>query len=154
MRPDDGLDQGEAEPGAAPTVGAALAGLVAPGEPLEGVLHEGRREPRAVVVHVEPVRPHGHGHGGARWGVLAGVGEQVGHGLVQPELVAGHLHRLRYGAVLDLWPAFDRPVYATDFTAAMLTAKRAADDIVDNVALRRMVVGQPFTVGFCMNTFA
>jgi ribonuclease J len=62
-------------------------------------------------------------------------------------LVLTHSHEDHYGAVLDLWPAFDRPVYATDFTAAMLTAKRAADDIVDNVALRRMVVGQPFTVG-------
>jgi ribonuclease J len=62
-------------------------------------------------------------------------------------LVLTHSHEDHYGAVLDLWPAFDRPVYATDFTAAMLSAKRAADDIVDNVALRRMVVGQPFTVG-------
>ena len=57
-------------------------------------------------------------------------------------LVLTHSHEDHYGAVLDLWPAFDRPVYATDFTAAMLSAKRAADDIVDNVALRRMVVGQ------------
>ena len=62
-------------------------------------------------------------------------------------LILTHSHEDHYGAVLDLWPAFDRPVYATDFTAAMLSAKRAADDIVDNVALRRMVVGQPFTVG-------
>ena len=62
-------------------------------------------------------------------------------------LILTHSHEDHYGAVLDLWPAFDRPVYATDFTAAMLTAKRAADDIVDNVALCRMVVGQPFTVG-------
>ncbi len=62
-------------------------------------------------------------------------------------LILTHSHEDHYGAVLDLWPAFDRPVYATDFTAAMLTAKRAADDIVDNVALRRMVVGQPFEVG-------
>ena len=62
-------------------------------------------------------------------------------------LVLTHSHEDHYGAVLDLWPAFDRPVYATDFTAAMLTAKRASDDIVDNVALRRMVTGQPFTIG-------
>ena len=50
-------------------------------------------------------------------------------------LILTHSHEDHYGAVLDLWPAFDRPVYATAFTAAMLTAKRAADDIVDNVAL-------------------
>lgn len=62
-------------------------------------------------------------------------------------LILTHSHEDHYGAVLDLWPAFDRPVYATDFTAAMLTAKRAADNIVDTVAIKRMVIGQPFTVG-------
>jgi len=62
-------------------------------------------------------------------------------------LILTHSHEDHYGAVLDLWPAFERPVYATDFTAAMLTAKRAADNIVESVALRRMVVGQPFAVG-------
>jgi ribonuclease J len=62
-------------------------------------------------------------------------------------LVLTHCHEDHYGAVLDLWPSFDRPVYATDFTASMLAAKRAADDIVDNVSLRRMFVGQPFQLG-------
>jgi ribonuclease J len=62
-------------------------------------------------------------------------------------LVLTHSHEDHYGAVLDLWPGFERPVYATDFTAAMLTAKRAADNIDDDVPLRRMVVGQPFTLG-------
>src|SRR5690606_33069739 len=46
-----------------------------------------------------------------------------------------------------LWPSFDRPVFATAFTAAMLAAKRAADDIVDNVEVRRMTVGKPFQLG-------
>lgn len=62
-------------------------------------------------------------------------------------LVLTHSHEDHYGAVLDLWPAFDRPVYATDFTAMMLAAKRASDNIVADVDVRRMVVGQPFTVG-------
>jgi ribonuclease J len=62
-------------------------------------------------------------------------------------LVLTHSHEDHYGAVLDLWPAFDRPVYATAFTAAMLAAKRAADEIVDNVAVTPMRVGKPFTVG-------
>ena len=61
-------------------------------------------------------------------------------------LVLTHSHEDHYGAVLDLWPAFDRPVYATAFTAAMLAAKRAADEIVDNVAVRPMDVGKPFSV--------
>jgi ribonuclease J len=62
-------------------------------------------------------------------------------------LILTHSHEDHYGAVLDLWPEFDRPVYATPFTAAMLAAKRAADNIVDNVALRPMQVGKPFSLG-------
>ena len=62
-------------------------------------------------------------------------------------LILTHSHEDHYGAVLDLWPAFDRPVYCTAFTAAMLSAKRASDNIVDNVSVRQMQVGKPFTVG-------
>jgi ribonuclease J len=62
-------------------------------------------------------------------------------------LVLTHSHEDHYGAVLDLWPGFDRPVYATAFTAAMLAAKRAADNIVDNVAITPMLPGKPFMVG-------
>jgi ribonuclease J len=62
-------------------------------------------------------------------------------------LILTHSHEDHYGAVLDLWPSFDRPVYATAFTAAMLSAKRAADEIVDNVAVTRMQVGKPFQLG-------
>ena len=62
-------------------------------------------------------------------------------------LILTHSHEDHYGAVLDIWPAFDRPVYATAFTAAMLSAKRASDNIVDDVRVRPMVVGKPFAVG-------
>jgi ribonuclease J len=62
-------------------------------------------------------------------------------------LVLTHSHEDHYGGVLDLWPMFERPVYATPFTAAMLAAKRAADQIVENVEVRPMRVGKPFTVG-------
>jgi len=62
-------------------------------------------------------------------------------------LVLTHCHEDHYGAVLDLWPAFERPVYATAFTSAMLAAKRASDNIVDNVNIRPMQVGKPFTIG-------
>lgn len=62
-------------------------------------------------------------------------------------LILTHSHEDHYGAVLDLWPSFERPVYATAFTAAMLAAKRAADHIVDNVQIKPMQVGKPFTVG-------
>lgn len=62
-------------------------------------------------------------------------------------LILTHSHEDHYGAVLDLWPGFERPVYATQFTAAMLAAKRAGDGIVENVDLTVMRPGQPFTVG-------
>ena len=62
-------------------------------------------------------------------------------------LVLTHSHEDHYGAVLDLWPAFDRPVYATPFTAAMLTAKRESEGIMEDIEIRPMQVGKPFTVG-------
>lgn len=62
-------------------------------------------------------------------------------------LILTHSHEDHYGAVLDLWPGFDRPVFATAFTAAMLAAKRASDNIVDNVAITPMRPGRPFTLG-------
>jgi ribonuclease J len=62
-------------------------------------------------------------------------------------LILTHSHEDHYGAVLDLWPGFDRPVFATPFTAAMLAAKRASDNIVDNVAISIMRPGKPFSLG-------
>lgn len=62
-------------------------------------------------------------------------------------LILTHSHEDHYGAVLDLWPVFDKPVYATPFTAAMLAAKRAGDGIVENVDVTIMQPGKPFTVG-------
>ncbi|HHS83109.1 MAG TPA: ribonuclease J, partial [Devosia sp.] len=62
-------------------------------------------------------------------------------------LVLTHAHEDHYGAVLDLWPAFDRPVFATPFAAAMLRAKRAADGITEHVPLNIIQPGRPFDVG-------
>jgi len=62
-------------------------------------------------------------------------------------LVLTHSHEDHYGAVLDLWPDFARPVYCTGFTAAMLDAKRAANEITADLDLRPMRVGKPFAVG-------
>lgn len=62
-------------------------------------------------------------------------------------LILTHSHEDHYGAVLDLWPVFDKPVYATPFTAAMLAAKRAGDGIVENVDVNIMRPGKAFTVG-------
>ena len=37
-------------------------------------------------------------------------------------LILTHSHEDHYGAVLDLWPGFEKPVFCTPFTAAMLAA--------------------------------
>ena len=90
---DDRGDQGEAE-----AVAALLAGPgtrdVAAGEALEGVVDEVVGEAGAVVVDGEATRVGGDGDGGAGGRVLAGVGQQVRHDLVQALLVAGDLHGL------------------------------------------------------------
>lgn len=62
-------------------------------------------------------------------------------------LILTHSHEDHYGAVLDLWPGFEKPVFATAFTAAMLAAKRASDNIVENVAVTLMRPGMPFQLG-------
>lgn len=62
-------------------------------------------------------------------------------------LVLTHAHEDHYGAVLDLWPGFDRPVYATPFTAAMLEAKRIGNGVTERVEVRKMMPGKPFDVG-------
>lgn len=62
-------------------------------------------------------------------------------------LILTHSHEDHYGAVLDLWPGFEKPVFATPFTAAMLAAKRAGDNIVENVDVTIMTPGKPFELG-------
>lgn len=62
-------------------------------------------------------------------------------------LVLTHAHEDHYGAVLDLWPAFDRPVFATKFAAAMLKAKRAMEGIVEHIDINIFVPGAPFELG-------
>ena len=59
-------------------------------------------------------------------------------------LILTHSHEDHYGAVLDLWPAFDRPVYATAFTSAMLSAKRISENIVEPIEVRPMQIGKSF----------
>ncbi len=62
-------------------------------------------------------------------------------------LVLTHAHEDHYGAVMDLWPAFDRPVYATPFTAAMLKAKRAMEGITETIDVRIIKPGELFEAG-------
>lgn len=62
-------------------------------------------------------------------------------------LVLTHAHEDHYGAILDLWPAFDKPVFATRFAAAMLRAKRISNAIEDDVDIQLFEPGVPFHAG-------
>src|SRR4030095_1411635 len=42
-------------------------------------------------------------------------------------IVLTHAHEDHFGALLDLWPKLQRPVYATPFTAALLEAKQRGE---------------------------
>ena len=62
-------------------------------------------------------------------------------------LILTHSHEDHYGAVLDLWPTFDKPVYATPFTKSMLEAKRIGNNIIEKVNVIDMVPGKAFKLG-------
>lgn len=62
-------------------------------------------------------------------------------------LIITHAHEDHYGAVLDLWSGFEKPVYVLPFTKAMLAAKRIANKIVANVDMVDMAIGKPFQLG-------
>src|ERR1043165_8690483 len=62
-------------------------------------------------------------------------------------IVLTHAHEDPYGAMLDLWPKLQAPVYATPFTAALLEAKRAGEAGVPDIPVTQVALGSRFTVG-------
>lgn len=62
-------------------------------------------------------------------------------------LVITHAHEDHYGAVIDLWPMFDCPVYATPFTSGMLKAKLASDGPGVHIDLNVVDQGGSFSIG-------
>ena len=68
-------------------------------------------------------------------------------------LVLTHGHEDHMGALIDLWPRLNVPLYATPFTAALFEAKRAAEPgapkiPVNIVPLRGTLTLGPFAVEF------
>lgn len=68
-------------------------------------------------------------------------------------LILTHGHEDHMGALIDLWPKLNVPIYATPFTAALFEAKRAAEPSapkipVNVVPLRGTLSLGPFTVEF------
>src|SRR6059058_5554821 len=62
-------------------------------------------------------------------------------------LVLTHAHEDHFGALLDLWPQLEVPVYATPFTAALLEAKRRGEAGAPEIPVRVVALGSRFPVG-------
>jgi ribonuclease J len=62
-------------------------------------------------------------------------------------LVLTHAHEDHFGALLDLWPQLEVPVYATPFTAALLTAKRLGEPGAPAIPIHEIALGARFNVG-------
>ena len=68
-------------------------------------------------------------------------------------LVLTHAHEDHFGALMDLWPQFRAPVYATPFTAALFEAKRLSEPGAHEVPIHVVPLGgrlslDPFDVEF------
>jgi ribonuclease J len=62
-------------------------------------------------------------------------------------LVLTHAHEDHFGALLDLWPRLQLPVYATAFTAALLDAKRESEPGAPEIPVNIVPLGGRFTLG-------
>jgi ribonuclease J len=62
-------------------------------------------------------------------------------------IVLTHAHEDHFGALLDLWPKLNVPVYATPFTAALLAARRAGEPWAPDIPVTEVALGSRFTVG-------
>ena len=62
-------------------------------------------------------------------------------------IIITHGHEDHFGALLDLWPKLKVPVYATPFTAALLTAKRFGEPGAPEIPLNVVEPGSRFALG-------
>jgi len=62
-------------------------------------------------------------------------------------LVLTHAHEDHFGALLDLWPRLELPVYATPFTAALINAKRQGEPGAPEIPLTVLPLGARFRLG-------
>lgn len=61
-------------------------------------------------------------------------------------IVLTHAHEDHFGALLDLWPRLEVPVYATPFTAALIEAKRAGEPGAPEIPIKVVPLGGRFTL--------
>jgi ribonuclease J len=62
-------------------------------------------------------------------------------------LVLTHAHEDHFGALLNLWPQLQVPVYATPFTAALLAAKRLGEPGAPEIPVKEIALGSRLKVG-------
>jgi ribonuclease J len=62
-------------------------------------------------------------------------------------LVLTHGHEDHFGAVLDLWPQLQVPVYTTPFTAALFAAKRLSEPGAPDIPVNVVALDSRFNVG-------
>jgi ribonuclease J len=62
-------------------------------------------------------------------------------------IVLTHAHEDHYGALIDLWPKLQVPIYATPFTAALLEAKRMSEPGAPDIPVKIIPLGGRFQVG-------
>ena len=62
-------------------------------------------------------------------------------------IVLTHAHEDHFGAVIELWPRLQAPIYATPFTAALLKAKLAEFGGRLKLPIHEVEMGRRFTVG-------
>jgi ribonuclease J len=62
-------------------------------------------------------------------------------------IVLTHAHEDHYGAIIDLWPQLQVPIYATPFTAALFEAKRLAEPGAPEIPVTVVPIGGRFKLG-------
>lgn len=71
--------------------------------------------------------------------------EESGEELVG--IILTHAHEDHYGAVIDLWPDLQAPIYATPFSAGMLKAKIASYAPNESFDIREIALGSRMDIG-------
>src|SRR5262245_26412072 len=62
-------------------------------------------------------------------------------------IVLTHAHEDHFGALLDLWPRLNLPLYATPFTAALLDAKRMSEPGAPEIPVTVIPLNSRFMLG-------
>jgi ribonuclease J len=62
-------------------------------------------------------------------------------------LVLTHAHEDHFGALIDLWPRLNIPLYATPFTAALLQAKLESEPVAREIPVNIVPLGGRFVLG-------